>query len=120
MGELGSKKVVNGIAGSQRDRAGVIAGRSGTEFESGLQLAGLGEAEAVFFAEFLEVKAGEGDDATVLAKELAADLDGASSFGAGSKKNGEEFLIRKGADTQGGHFLPWFLVGRQVVDALVI
>ena len=82
-------------------------------------MAGLGESETVFFAEFLEIESGQRDDASVFAKELAADLDGACSLGAGSQKDGEKLLIREGTGTQCGHFLPWFLVGRKVLDTLM-
>lgn len=74
----------------------------------------------MFFAEFFKVEAREGDDAAMLADELATDLDGAGPLGPGAEEDREELFVRERAGAQGGHLLPWFLIGREVVDALVV
>lgn len=70
-------------------------------------------------AKFLEVESGEGNEAAVFTQELATDLDGAGSFGAGAEEDGEEFFVGKCGGSERGHFFPRLLVGGKIVDALM-
>lgn len=120
VGKLGGEEVVDGIAGIDDGGRGSIASGAGPEFEGCLNLAGFGEAEAVFLAELLDIESGEGDDAAVFAEEVAADFDRAGSWCPGAEKDREEFFVRESASTERGHFFPRFLVRGKIVDALVL
>ena len=120
VGQLRCEKVINRAAGVDGDRVGAIPGGTNSKFEGRLKLTGLGKTKSVFFAKFLKVQPRQGDEAAMFAEELAADFDGAGTFCSGPQKDGKEFFIGEGPGTQRGHFLPGFLPGRQIMNALVI
>jgi len=116
-GKLGREELVNGFAVGELEVFAAIAGGPGAEFEGGLNLAGFGEAEPVFLAEFFEIELGQGDDASVFADELAPDFDGAGSAGSGAQEDGKEFLVGEGGGSQGGHFFTRLLIAGKIVDS---
>lgn len=115
-GERGEKFVNN--LGFIEDGAGeIFAGHAGSELERGEELAGFGEAEAVLFGDFFDAESAQVADAAVLLDELAADLDGAVSFGAGAQENGEKFVRGQRAGTESSHFFTRAFIIGEVLDA---